>query len=264
MRKTENVKNEGRLVPRLPNGLVDWKKIRLDGAAFWTVWALAGLRVGALVVPQSSARLTAFSCVSAESGAIVKKADPLIGREFDSSVNLGEQGPRRLAVSVGFVENDGLPGRRFSLLMGAPCGKPSGLPFPMLRSANPHGVARPFSSECVTSPKNNIGVRTMCANSSRPAAMPADTLSPISADKVFAYLLSDDSGLSKAESEAVSMALRSLVSEALSALNAREDGRPATMVLRLSDVVPLRTALGGLRALIAVRDRAAVRAHLFS
>ena len=27
--------------------------------------------------------------------------------------------------------------------MGAPCGKPSGLPFPSVRSANPHGAARP-------------------------------------------------------------------------------------------------------------------------
>ena len=29
--------------------------------------------------------------------------------------------------------------------MGAPCGKPSGLPFPMSRSANPHGAARPLA-----------------------------------------------------------------------------------------------------------------------
>lgn len=29
--------------------------------------------------------------------------------------------------------------------MGAPCGKPSGLPFPSVRSANPHGAARPLA-----------------------------------------------------------------------------------------------------------------------
>lgn len=29
--------------------------------------------------------------------------------------------------------------------MGAPCGKPSGLPFPVLRSVNPHGAARPLT-----------------------------------------------------------------------------------------------------------------------
>lgn len=265
MRKIENVKNEGRLVPHLPNGLVDWKKIHLDGAAFWTVWALAGLRVGALIVPRSSVRLTAFSCVSKESGAIVKKADPLIGCEFDSSNNLGEQGPRRLAVvSAGFVKDDGRPGRRLPFLMGAPCGKPSGLPFPKLRSVNPHGVARPFDSECVTSPKNNLGARVMCADSSRPAVDPAGTLSPVSADKVFHYLFSDDNGLGKAESEAVSLAVRSVVTEGLSALQALEKGRPATMPLRLSDVEPMRAALLGLRALIAVRDRASIRAHLFA
>ena len=228
MRKTENVKNEGCLVPHLPNVLVDPKKSHFDGATFWTLWALAGLRVGALIVPQPSARFPAFPCVSAESGAIVKKADPLIGCEFDSSNNLGEQGPRRLAVvSAGFVGNDGRSGRRFSLLMGAPCGKPSGLPRPMLRFANPHGVARPFSSECVTSPENKTGARVMCANSSRPAVDSAGTLSPVSADKVFHYLLSNDNDLGKAESEAVSLAVRSVVTEGLSALQALEKGRPA-------------------------------------
>ena len=265
MRKTENVKNEGCLVPHLPNGLVDPKKSHLDGATFWTLWALAGLRVGAHIVPQSSARFPAFPCVSAESGAIVKKADPLIGCGGDSPRCLGEQGPRRLAVvSVGFVGNDGRSGRRFSLLMGAPCGKPSGLPYPRLRSANPHGVARPFSSECATFPKYCLGARVMCANSSRPAVNPAGTLSPVSADKVFHYLFSDDNGLGKAESEAVSLAVRSVVTEGLSALQALEKGRPATMPLRLSDVEPMRAALLGLRALIAVRDRASIRAHLFA
>ena len=29
--------------------------------------------------------------------------------------------------------------------MGVPCGKPSGLPFPIARSVNPHGVARPMT-----------------------------------------------------------------------------------------------------------------------
>ena len=32
--------------------------------------------------------------------------------------------------------------------MGAPCGKPSGLPFPDVRSANPPGVARPLAGVC--------------------------------------------------------------------------------------------------------------------
>ena len=204
------------------------------------------------------------ACGFRRAGAIVAASDPLVGCRFSSLRSIGEQGPRRLAVSVGFVENDGLHGRRFSLLMGAPCGKPSGLPRPMLRSANPHGVARPFSSECVTSPKTCIGARVMCADSSRPAVDPAGTLSPVSADKVFHYLFSDDNGLGKAESEAVSLAVRSVVTEGLSALQALEKGRPATMPLRLSDVEPMRAALLGLRALIAVRDRASIRAHLFA
>ena len=203
-------------------------------------------------------------CGFRRAGAIVAASDPLVGCRFSSLRSIGEQGPRRLAVSVGFVENDGRSGRRFSLLMGAPCGKPSGLPRPMLRSANPHGVARPFSSECVTSPKTCIGARVMCADSSRPAVDPAGTLSPVSADKVFHYLFSDDNRLGKAESEAVSLAVRSVVTEGLSALQALEKGRPATMPLRLSDVEPLRAALLGLRALIAVRDRASIRAHLFA
>ena len=204
------------------------------------------------------------ACGFRRAGAIVAASDPLVGCRFSSLRSIGEQGPRRLAVSVGFVENDGLHGRRFSLLMGAPCGKPSGLPLPRLRSANPHGVARPFSSECVTSPKTCIGARVMCADSSRPAVDPAGTLSPVSADKVFHYLFSDDNGLGKAESEAVSLAVRSVVTEGLSALQALEKGRPATMPLRLSDVEPMRAALLGLRALIAVRDRASIRAHLFA
>ena len=205
------------------------------------------------------------ACGFRRAGAIVAASDPLVGCRFSSLRNLGEQGPRRLAVSVGFVENDGRSGRRCSLLMGAPCGKPSGLPLPRLRSANPHGVARPFSSECVTSPENKSrSARSMCADSSRPAVDPAGTLSPVSADKVFHYLFSDDNGLGKAESEAVSPAVRSVVTEGLSALQALEKGRPATMPLRLSDVEPMRAALLGLRALIAVRDRASIRAHLFA
>lgn len=205
------------------------------------------------------------ACGFRRAGAIVAASDPLVGCRFSSLRRSGEQGPRRLAVSVGFVENDGRSGRRFSLLMGAPCGKPSGLPCPDLRSANPHGVARPFSSECVTSPEILIrSARVMCADSSRPAVDPAGTLSPVSADKVFHYLFSDDNGLGKAESEAVSLAVRSVVTEGLSALQALEKGRPATMPLRLSDVEPMRAALLGLRALIAVRDRASIRAHLFA
>ena len=206
------------------------------------------------------------ACGFRRAGAIVAASDPLVGCRFSSLRRLGEQGPRRLAVvSVGFVENDGRSGRRFSLLMGAPCGKPSGLPRPNPRSANPHGVARPFSSECVTSPETLVrSARSMCADSSRPAVDPAGTLSPVSADKVFHYLFSDDNGLRKAESEAVSPAVRSVVTEGLSALQALEKGRPATMPLRLSDVEPMRAALLGLRALIAVRDRASIRAHLFA
>ena len=104
----------------------------------------------------------------------------------------------------------------------------------------------------------------MCANSSRPAVDPAGTLSPVSANKVFHYLLSDDNDLGKAESEAVSLAVRSVVTEGLSALEALEKGRPATMSLRLSGVEPVRAALIGLQALIVRRDRAAFRSHLFA
>ena len=104
----------------------------------------------------------------------------------------------------------------------------------------------------------------MCANSSRPAVDPAGTLSPVSANKVYFYLFSDDNGLEKADCEAVSMALRSLVNEGLRALAAVDKGLTATMPLRPSDVEPLRAALIGLQALIVRRDRAAFRAHLFA
>lgn len=265
MRKTENVKNEGRLVPHLSNGLVDWKKIHLDGAAFWTVWALAGLRVGALIVPRSSVRLTAFSCVSKESGAIVEKADPLIGCEFDSSNNLGEQGPRRLAVvSAGFVKDDDRSGRRLPFLMGAPCGKPSGLPFPKLRSVNPHGVARPFDSECVTSPKNNLGARVMCANSLRADGLPSDVLPSLTAGDVFKYFSSESHGLKRAETDKISTVVRFVAADVFGALDALKAGRPYASMLRRDDDQAVRAVLCGLMQLVVERDRQAVRAHLFA
>ncbi len=34
--------------------------------------------------------------------------------------------------------------------MGVPCGKPSGLPFPIARSVNPHGAARPMTGAGVS------------------------------------------------------------------------------------------------------------------
>ena len=265
MRKTENVKNEGCLVPHLQNGLVDPKKSHLDGATFWTLWALTGLRAGALIVPQTSARFPAFSCVSAESGAIVKKADPLIGSEFDSSVNTGEQGPRRLAVvSAGFVKDDGLHGRRLPLLMGAPCGKPSGLPFPVLRSVNPHGVARPFDSECVTSPKNNTGARVMCANSLRADGLPSDVLPSLTAGDVFKYFSSESHGLKRAETDKISTVVRFVAADVFGALDALKAGRPYASMLRRDDDKAVRAVFCGLMQFVVERDRQAVRAHLFA
>lgn len=265
MRKTENVKNEGRLVPHLPNGLVDWKKIHLDGAAFWTLWALAGLRVGALIVPQPSARFPAFPCVSAESGAIVKKADPLIGCGGDSPLVKGEQGPRRLAVvSAGFVENDGLHGRRYPLLMGAPCGKPSGLPFPLTRSVNPHGVARPFDSVPATSPKIVKGARVMCANSLCADGLPSDVLPSLTAGDVFKYFSSESHGLKRAETDKISAVVRFVAADVFGALDALKAGRPYASMLRRDDDKAVRAVLCGLMQLVVERDRQAVRAHLFA
>ena len=265
MRKTGNVKNEGRLVPHLPNGLVDPKKSHLDGATFWTLWALAGLRVGALIVPQSSARFPAFPCVSAESGAIVKKADLLIGCGGDSPRCLGEQGPRRLAVvSVGFVGNDGRSGRRFSLLMGAPCGETSVSPYPRLRSVNPHGVARPFDSVPATFPKNCLGARVMCANSLCADGLPSDVLPSLTAGDVFKYFSSESHGLKRAETDKISTVVRFVAADVFGALDALKAGRPYASMLRRDDDKAVRAVFCGLMQFVVERDRQAVRAHLFA
>ena len=265
MRKTENVKNEGCLVPHLPNGLVDPKKSHLDGATFWTLWALAGLRVGAHIVPQSSARFPAFPCVSAESGAIVKKADPLIGCGGDSPRCLGEQGPRRLAVvSVGFVGNDGRSGRRFSLLMGAPCGETSVSPYPRLRSVNPHGVARPFDSVPATFPKNCLGARVMCANSLCADGLPSDVLPSLTAGDVFKYFSSESHGLKRAETDKISTVVRFVAADVFGALDALKAGRPYASMLRRDDDKAVRAVFCGLMQFVVERDRQAVRAHLFA
>ena len=265
MRKTENVKNEGRLVPHLPNSLVDLKKIHLYGAAFWTVWALSGLRVGALIVPRSSARLTAFSCVFRESGVIVKKADPLVGCGGDSPLKSGEQGPRRLAVvSAGFVGVDGRHGRRLPLFMGAPCGKPSGLPLPDLRSVNPHGVARPFDSECATSPETKSGARVMCANFPCSDGLPSDVLPSLTAGDVFKYFSSESHGLKRAETDKISAVVRFVAADVFGALDALKAGRPYASMLRRDDDKAVRAVLCGLMQLVVERDRQAVRAHLFA
>ena len=69
----------------------------------------------------------------------------MTGREGDSSLSNRRMtaAPLSEAFSIGVVRAHGLiaPVRLFHGSM--PCGKPSGLPSPIARSVNPHGVALP-------------------------------------------------------------------------------------------------------------------------
>lgn len=79
----------------------------------------------------------------AESCVIVSLSGPT-GREFDSLQINTRRIDRRAPCGV-FIFGDPFTHSAEVTSMVAPCGKPSGLPFPCVRSVNPHGVNHPLT-----------------------------------------------------------------------------------------------------------------------
>lgn len=79
--------------------------------------------------PLKHRRMTAAPCIL-----------PARGVSFGSSPFTGEHAASNVIRHTGRIASS-------VFVMGAPGGKPSGLPFPVLRSANPPGVALPLAGE---------------------------------------------------------------------------------------------------------------------
>lgn len=91
-------------------------------------------------------RLRSRACVYVRARGIIHESLLTGGRGFDrpnKSYRRTIAAPIRGVFHGRIVQTHGDIAPAF--LMGAPCGKPSGLPFPVTRSVNPHGVAHPLT-----------------------------------------------------------------------------------------------------------------------
>lgn len=133
--------------------------------------------------------------------------------------------------------------------MGEPCGEPSGSPFPIVRSVNPHGAAHPFDSGSGGYSKHYRTTPAMQANHTNGQTVAVNLDHPnnsLTAKAVEAFFTRGLATLPTAH--AIADALDEITLQTLGALNAAAIGRTDTLVSLPRDTArDIEALLVGLR-----------------